>query len=192
MVSWRKDSMTAVTVRNEIKILFISFSSGRVDSIVIDNDVTNYTLSSLHPATEYEINLNAVRGSQESKSITTSVFTGQYGPHKEQTSISVTMPLFPCTFLLVQMYIVLYNFCIHIPLHILFHILHQMFWYPLLSQPQCHYRKWLCKGTEQFVKCFCSKSQCTHCVHIVFMESLSPHPAQFYRTTNAILFCSII
>uniref|UniRef100_A0A8C7PIP3 Tenascin R (restrictin, janusin) n=1 Tax=Oncorhynchus mykiss TaxID=8022 RepID=A0A8C7PIP3_ONCMY len=106
---------------------------GRVDSIVIDNDVTNYTLSSLHPATEYEINLNAVRGSQESKSITTSVFTGQYGPHKEQTSISVTMPLFPCTFLLVQMYIVLYNFCIHIPLHILFHILHQMFWYPLLS-----------------------------------------------------------
>uniref|UniRef100_A0A8C7J3S0 Tenascin R (restrictin, janusin) n=1 Tax=Oncorhynchus kisutch TaxID=8019 RepID=A0A8C7J3S0_ONCKI len=103
---------------------------GRVDSIVIDNDVTNYTLSSLHPATEYEINLNAVRGSQESKSITTSVFTGQYGPHKEQTSISVTMPLFPCTFLLVQMYIVVYHFCIHIPLHILFHILHQMFWYP--------------------------------------------------------------
>uniref|UniRef100_A0A8C8FJH4 Tenascin R (restrictin, janusin) n=1 Tax=Oncorhynchus tshawytscha TaxID=74940 RepID=A0A8C8FJH4_ONCTS len=103
---------------------------GRVDSIVIDNDVTNYTMSSLHPATEYEINLNAVRGSQESKSITTSVFTGQYGPHKEQTLISVTMPLFPCTFLLVQMYIVVYNFCIHIPLHILLHILHQLFWYP--------------------------------------------------------------
>uniref|UniRef100_A0A674CBA5 Tenascin R (restrictin, janusin) n=1 Tax=Salmo trutta TaxID=8032 RepID=A0A674CBA5_SALTR len=78
---------------------------GRVDSIVIDKDVTNYTLSSLHPATEYEINLNAVRGSQESKSITTSVFTGQYGHHKEQTSISATMPLCPCTFLLVQMYI---------------------------------------------------------------------------------------
>lgn len=78
-----------------------------MDSIAIDNDVTNYTLSSLHPATEYEINLNAVSGSQESKSITTSVFTGQYGHHKEQTSISATMPLCPCTFLLVQMYIVL-------------------------------------------------------------------------------------
>ncbi|CAB1317533.1 unnamed protein product [Coregonus sp. 'balchen'] len=49
---------------------------GPVDSVVIDNNVTNYTLSSLHSATEYEINLNAVRGSQESKSITTSVFTG--------------------------------------------------------------------------------------------------------------------
>lgn len=50
--------------------------TGRVDNVVIDNDVTNYTLSSLHPAAEYEIKLNAVRGSQESKVITTTVFTG--------------------------------------------------------------------------------------------------------------------
>lgn len=50
--------------------------AGRVDSVVIDSDVTNYTLSSLFPATEYEISLIAVRGSQESKVVTTSVFTG--------------------------------------------------------------------------------------------------------------------
>uniref|UniRef100_A0A096LTX5 Tenascin R (restrictin, janusin) n=1 Tax=Poecilia formosa TaxID=48698 RepID=A0A096LTX5_POEFO len=49
---------------------------GRVDSEMIDSDVTNYTLSSLFPATEYEISLNAVRGSQESRPVTTSVFTG--------------------------------------------------------------------------------------------------------------------
>lgn len=53
--------------------------AGRVDSVVIDSDVTNYTLSSLFPATEYEISLNAVRGSQESKVVSTSVFTGRRG-----------------------------------------------------------------------------------------------------------------
>lgn len=50
--------------------------AGRVDSVMIDSDVTNYTLSSLFPATEYEISLSAVRGSQESKVVSTSVFTG--------------------------------------------------------------------------------------------------------------------
>lgn len=45
--------------------------------MVIDSDVTNYTLSSLFPATEYEISLVAVRGSQESKVVSTSVFTGR-------------------------------------------------------------------------------------------------------------------
>uniref|UniRef100_A0AAY5L672 Tenascin R (restrictin, janusin) n=1 Tax=Esox lucius TaxID=8010 RepID=A0AAY5L672_ESOLU len=62
---------------------------GRVDSVVIDNDVTNYTLSSLHPATEYEISLNAVRGSQESQSITTSVFTAMDMP-MELTALNIT------------------------------------------------------------------------------------------------------
>uniref|UniRef100_A0A8C1L7V9 Tenascin R (restrictin, janusin) n=1 Tax=Cyprinus carpio TaxID=7962 RepID=A0A8C1L7V9_CYPCA len=47
---------------------------GRMDNVVIDNDITNYTLTSLHPATEYEIKLNAVRGSQESKVITTTSY----------------------------------------------------------------------------------------------------------------------
>lgn len=45
--------------------------------MVIDSNVTNYTLSSLFPATEYEISLIAVRGSQESKVVKTSVFTGK-------------------------------------------------------------------------------------------------------------------
>ncbi|CAB1326204.1 unnamed protein product [Coregonus sp. 'balchen'] len=62
---------------------------GRVDSVVIDNDVTNYTLSNLHPATEYEINLNAVRESQESKFITTSVFTAMDMP-MELTALNIT------------------------------------------------------------------------------------------------------
>lgn len=47
-----------------------------MDSVVIDKDMTNYTLTRLHPATEYEIKLNTVRGSQESKQMSTSVFTG--------------------------------------------------------------------------------------------------------------------
>ncbi|KAK9979234.1 hypothetical protein ABG768_012674 [Culter alburnus] len=62
---------------------------GRMDNVVIDNDVTNYTLTSLHPATEYEIKLNAVRGSQESKVITTTVFTAMDMP-MELTALNVT------------------------------------------------------------------------------------------------------
>lgn len=56
--------------------VFLFFITGQVDSVVIDKDATNYTLTRLHPATEYEIKLNTVRGSQESKVIITSVFTG--------------------------------------------------------------------------------------------------------------------
>ncbi|XP_027877254.1 tenascin-R isoform X3 [Xiphophorus couchianus] len=62
---------------------------GRVDSEMIDSDVTNYTLSSLFPATEYEINLNAVRGSQESRPVTTSVFTAMDMP-AELTALNIT------------------------------------------------------------------------------------------------------
>ncbi|XP_065810114.1 tenascin-R isoform X4 [Labrus bergylta] len=62
---------------------------GRVDSVVIDSDVTNFTLSSLFPATEYEISLNAVQGSQESKVITTSVFTAMDMP-SELTALNIT------------------------------------------------------------------------------------------------------
>jgi len=58
-------------------LLSLASPAGRVDSVVIDSDVTNYTLFSLFPATEYEISLNAVRGSQESKVVSTSVFTGR-------------------------------------------------------------------------------------------------------------------
>ncbi|XP_061550693.1 tenascin-R isoform X3 [Phycodurus eques] len=62
---------------------------GRVDSVVIDSDVTNYTLSSLFPATEYEISLNAVRGSQESKIVSASVFTAMDMP-SELTALNIT------------------------------------------------------------------------------------------------------
>ncbi|XP_029380979.1 tenascin-R [Echeneis naucrates] len=62
---------------------------GRVDSVVIDSDVTNYTLSSLFPATEYEISLNAVRGSQESKVVSTSFFTAMDMP-AELTALNIT------------------------------------------------------------------------------------------------------
>ncbi|XP_030607181.1 tenascin-R [Archocentrus centrarchus] len=62
---------------------------GRVDSVVIDSDVTNYTLSSLFPATEYEISLKAVRGSQESNVVSTSVFTAMDMP-SELTALNIT------------------------------------------------------------------------------------------------------
>ncbi|XP_040026632.2 tenascin-R isoform X2 [Gasterosteus aculeatus] len=62
---------------------------GRVDSVVIDSDVNNYTLSSLFPATEYEISLNAVRASQESKVVSTSVFTAMDMP-AELTALNIT------------------------------------------------------------------------------------------------------
>ncbi|CAB1449888.1 unnamed protein product [Pleuronectes platessa] len=64
-------------------------AKGRVDSVVIDSDVTNYTLSSLFPATEYEISLNAVRASQESKVVSTSVFTAMDMP-AELTALNIT------------------------------------------------------------------------------------------------------
>lgn len=64
-------------------------AKGRVDSVVIDIDVTNYTLSSLQPATEYQINLNAVRGIQESVVVSTSVFTAMDMP-AELTALNIT------------------------------------------------------------------------------------------------------
>uniref|UniRef100_A0A3Q3XFX3 Uncharacterized protein n=1 Tax=Mola mola TaxID=94237 RepID=A0A3Q3XFX3_MOLML len=67
----------------------LSYQSARVDSLVIDSDVTNYTLSSLFPATEYEISLNAVGGSQESKVVSTSVFTAMDMP-AELTALNIT------------------------------------------------------------------------------------------------------
>ncbi|XP_010792748.1 tenascin-R [Notothenia coriiceps] len=62
---------------------------GRVDSVVIDSDVTNYTLSSLFPATEYEISISAVKGSQESKVVSTAVFTAMDMP-AELTALNIT------------------------------------------------------------------------------------------------------
>uniref|UniRef100_A0A8C9WI42 Tenascin R (restrictin, janusin) n=1 Tax=Scleropages formosus TaxID=113540 RepID=A0A8C9WI42_SCLFO len=52
----------------------------QVDNVVIDNNVTNYTFSNLHPATEYEINLTAIHGSQESEVATATFFTAMDMP----------------------------------------------------------------------------------------------------------------
>uniref|UniRef100_A0AAY4A5F8 Tenascin-R n=1 Tax=Denticeps clupeoides TaxID=299321 RepID=A0AAY4A5F8_9TELE len=72
-------------------------SKGRVDSIVIDNNAFNYTLSGLHPATEYEINLNAVKGSQESKVVSTRIQSHLPGESYKSTltALQVCYILFP-------------------------------------------------------------------------------------------------
>ncbi|KAK7945646.1 hypothetical protein WMY93_001374 [Mugilogobius chulae] len=64
-------------------------AQGREDSMVIDSDVNNYTLSSLFPATEYEISLTAVRDNLENKAVSTSVFTAMDMP-SELTAINIT------------------------------------------------------------------------------------------------------
>ncbi|KAF3858262.1 hypothetical protein F7725_011463 [Dissostichus mawsoni] len=71
-------TVSLITIQGDItsEPITASLTTGRVDSVVIDSDVTNYTLSSLFPATEYEISISAVRGSQESKVVSTAVFTG--------------------------------------------------------------------------------------------------------------------
>ncbi|XP_072297564.1 tenascin-R isoform X2 [Eucyclogobius newberryi] len=64
-------------------------AQGREDSMVIESDVNNYTLSSLFPATEYEISLTAVRDNLENKAVSTSVFTAMDMP-SELTAINIT------------------------------------------------------------------------------------------------------
>ncbi|KAM4812735.1 tenascin-R isoform X2 [Urocitellus parryii] len=53
---------------------------GRLDSSVVPNTVTEFTISRLHPATEYEISLNSVRGREESERICTLVHTAMDNP----------------------------------------------------------------------------------------------------------------
>lgn len=52
---------------------------GRLDSSVVPNTVTEFTITRLYPATEYEISLNSVRGREESERICTLVHTGKHG-----------------------------------------------------------------------------------------------------------------
>jgi syndecan 4 len=51
---------------------------GRLDSSVVPNTVTEFTITRLYPATEYEISLNSVRGREESERICTLVHTGRH------------------------------------------------------------------------------------------------------------------
>ncbi|XP_030062602.1 tenascin-R [Microcaecilia unicolor] len=55
-------------------------AEGRVDSIVISSNLTEYTLSHLQPATEYDINLNTMRGQEESQHISSIVQTAMDNP----------------------------------------------------------------------------------------------------------------
>ena len=55
---------------------FCSYLVGRLDSSVVPNTVTEFTITKLYPATEYEISLNSVRGREESERICTLVHTG--------------------------------------------------------------------------------------------------------------------
>ncbi|XP_069497242.1 tenascin-R [Ambystoma mexicanum] len=60
----------------------LSFQSalGRVDSTLIGNDATEYTLSSLQPATEYDININSMRGREESEHVSIVIQTAMDSP----------------------------------------------------------------------------------------------------------------
>uniref|UniRef100_A0A3B5AFZ0 Tenascin R n=1 Tax=Stegastes partitus TaxID=144197 RepID=A0A3B5AFZ0_9TELE len=70
----------------------LSYQSDRVDSMVIDSDVTNYTLSSLFPATEYEISLNLSKCHDKRRSdiITVFVHTLAMDMPAELTALNIT------------------------------------------------------------------------------------------------------
>ncbi|XP_048353933.1 tenascin-R isoform X2 [Sphaerodactylus townsendi] len=64
-------------------------AQGRVDSIVIAKRVTEYTLSHLQPATEYEISLKSVRGREESEPLSRIMYTAMDNPDS-LTAINIT------------------------------------------------------------------------------------------------------
>nr|XP_036869593.1 tenascin-R isoform X1 [Manis javanica]XP_036869594.1 tenascin-R isoform X1 [Manis javanica] len=53
---------------------------GRLDSSVVPNTVTEFIITKLYPATEYEISLNSVRGREESERICTLIHTAMDSP----------------------------------------------------------------------------------------------------------------
>nr|XP_012620508.1 tenascin-R isoform X2 [Microcebus murinus] len=53
---------------------------GRLDSSVVPNTVTEFAITRLYPATEYEISLNSVRGREESERVCTLVHTAMDNP----------------------------------------------------------------------------------------------------------------
>ncbi|XP_036090483.1 tenascin-R isoform X2 [Rousettus aegyptiacus] len=62
---------------------------GRLDSSVVPNTVREFTIAKLHPATEYEISLNSVRGREESERICTLVHTAMDSP-TDLTATNIT------------------------------------------------------------------------------------------------------
>ncbi|TFK06961.1 membrane-associated guanylate kinase, WW and PDZ domain-containing protein 2-like [Platysternon megacephalum] len=55
-------------------------AQGRADSTAVANDVTEYSLSRLQPATKYEISLSSVRGREESERVSSIVYTAMDHP----------------------------------------------------------------------------------------------------------------
>ncbi|KAM5144348.1 tenascin-R isoform 2-T2 [Callospermophilus lateralis] len=76
MVSWSPP----VAPFDYYRVSYRPTQVGRLDSSVVPNTVTEFTISRLHPATEYEISLNSVRGREESERICTLVHTAMDNP----------------------------------------------------------------------------------------------------------------
>ncbi|KAJ6654663.1 hypothetical protein lerEdw1_006685 [Lerista edwardsae] len=67
---------------------------GRIDSVVIAKGVTEYMLSHLQPATEYEISLKSVRGREESEPLSHIMYTAMDNPESlNATNITPTETL---------------------------------------------------------------------------------------------------
>ncbi|XP_049632357.1 tenascin-R isoform X2 [Suncus etruscus] len=67
---------------------------GRLDSSVVPNTVREFTITKLHPATEYEISLNSVRGREESERVCTLTHTAMDTPAELMaTNVSPTEAL---------------------------------------------------------------------------------------------------
>ncbi|XP_004626838.1 tenascin-R isoform X1 [Octodon degus] len=76
MVSWSPP----VASFDYYRVSYRPTQVGRLDSSVVPNTVTEFTITRLYPATEYEISLNSVRGREESERICTLVHTALDNP----------------------------------------------------------------------------------------------------------------
>ncbi|XP_039098319.1 tenascin-R isoform X2 [Hyaena hyaena] len=76
MVSWSPP----VASFDYYRVSYRPTQVGRLDSSVVPNTVTEFTITKLYPATEYEISLNSVRGREESERICTLIHTAMDNP----------------------------------------------------------------------------------------------------------------
>uniref|UniRef100_A0A452I2U4 Tenascin-R n=1 Tax=Gopherus agassizii TaxID=38772 RepID=A0A452I2U4_9SAUR len=68
-----------ITAFDHYRVSYLS-AQGRADSTAVANDVTEYSLSRLQPATKYEIILSSVRGREESERVSSIVYTAMDHP----------------------------------------------------------------------------------------------------------------
>ncbi|XP_029790979.1 tenascin-R [Suricata suricatta] len=76
MVSWSPP----VATFDYYRVSYRPTQVGRLDSSVVPNTVTEFAITKLYPATEYEISLNSVRGREESERICTLIHTAMDNP----------------------------------------------------------------------------------------------------------------